>query len=130
MGDEDDGDAVRLELGDDAQEPVRLRRGEARCRLVHNDDARVERERLGNFEQLALGERQVRHEIVDPEIDVETLEKRAHDAPDRATVDEPERPGAQRLAPDEDIRPDIEVFEEIEFLMDEGDASRQGVADG
>ncbi len=52
--DEDDADAACLQFGDDAQEPLGFRQGEAGGRLVHDDQPGVERERLGDLHQLHL----------------------------------------------------------------------------
>ena len=45
------------------QQAVRLGQGEAGRRLVHDDDARVERQRLGDLDHLALGDREVLDEV-------------------------------------------------------------------
>ncbi len=55
MRDEDDGDAGGLEFGDHLQETRRLGGGQARGRLVHDDDARLERQRLGDLDAAGAG---------------------------------------------------------------------------
>ena len=57
--DVDDRDALRLEVGDDAKQDLDLRRAERRGRLVHDEDARVARHRLGDLDQLLLADHQV-----------------------------------------------------------------------
>ena len=74
--DEDDADAVGLEVGDDLEQPLGLRQRQARGRLVHDDQPRFERQRLGDLDQLPLGERQVGDRRVGREVDAEPLEQR------------------------------------------------------
>ncbi len=54
MRDEDDADAVRLQIGNHLQQPLSLRNRQAGGRLVHDDHAGVHRERLGNLHHLTL----------------------------------------------------------------------------
>ena len=65
-----------LSSRDDTQQPIGLGRRQAGRRLVHDDDARVQRKRLGDLQKLPLGEREVGDEIIDPEIDVKPLQQR------------------------------------------------------
>ena len=94
MRDEDDADARRLEIGDDLEEPVRLGDGEARRRLVHDDDAGIERQRLGDLDELALGER----EVGDGVSGLKSTPSRSSSGCDRraqaGAVDEPQRTAA------------------------------------
>ena len=48
----------------DLEQPVRLGQRQARGRLVHDDDARIERERLGDLHHLPLRDRQVLDQVV------------------------------------------------------------------
>ena len=64
--DVDHCDAVRLQIGDHLQQPLGLRQRQARGRLVHDDDARVERERLGDLDHLPLRDRQIVDQRVGP----------------------------------------------------------------
>ena len=43
-------------------------------------------------------------------------------------VDQLQRPAMQRLAADEDVGGDVEIVEEVELLVDEGDAAADRVA--
>ena len=65
-----------LQVGDDLEQPFGLGERQARGRLVHDDDARVERERLGDLHHLLLGDRQVLDHVARAEIDAEALEQR------------------------------------------------------
>ncbi len=49
---------------------------------------------------------------------------------ERPGVDQLQRPAIARLAPDEDVGGDVQIVEQVEFLMDEGDAGLGRVGDG
>ena len=67
-----------------SQQPLGLGERQARGRLVHDDEARVERQRLGDLDHLALGERQLGDRRVGLEIDAEAVEQRPHLGIERA----------------------------------------------
>ena len=58
VGDVEDRDAARGEPPDDRVEQLDLVVGERGGRLVHRDDPRVEADRLGDLDDLLLGDRQ------------------------------------------------------------------------
>ena len=58
--DVEDAEAARLELLDDREHALELGAGEDRRRLVEDEDARVERERTGDLDELALGDAEPR----------------------------------------------------------------------
>ncbi len=115
-------DAVGLQRLDDVEQFVGLGDRQARCRLVENDQPCLDRQRLGDLDHLLLRQRQVGDLRVGGEIDADALQQRRHHFPQLRAVDKPERPGAQRFAAEEDVGGDIEIVEQIEFLVDEGDA--------
>ncbi len=49
---------------------------------------------------------------------------------ERRPVDQPQPAAAQRLAPDEDIGGHVQIVEQVQFLMHEGDAAAHGIGDG
>ena len=57
--DVDDGGAVAAQPVDEAEEALRLACGQRGRRLVKDDDARVEAQRLGDFGKLALAGREL-----------------------------------------------------------------------
>ena len=68
----DDRDAFARELAHDLEQRLAFRRRQRRGRLVHDEDARVERQRLGDLDQLLLADAQLgdpasRASIVDAE---------------------------------------------------------------
>ena len=46
-----------LQVADDLEQPLDFMRSERRARLIHDDDARLEGERLGDFDELLLRRR-------------------------------------------------------------------------
>ena len=120
--DVDDADPQGTQLADDRQETVGLREREARGRLVHDDEPRLERQGLGDLDHLALGDREVGDRRRRAEVDAEALEERSDHGVETCPVDQPQRPAPQRLAADEDVGGDVQIVEEVELLVDEGDA--------
>ena len=51
-------------------------------------------------------------------------------ASERRAVDQLQRPAEDRFAPDHDVGRDVEIVEEVELLVHEGDARRHGAGDG
>ena len=98
---------------------------QARGRLVHDDQPGLERQRLGDLDQLPLASDSAADRRVGGEIDAELLRGAARTgACSVAAVDQPQRPAVQRLAADEDVGGDVEIVEQVELLVDEGDAGR------
>ena len=59
MRDIDDGDAARLQIADDAKQHFDFGRAQGGGRLVEDQDARVLRHRLGDFDKLLLPDAQI-----------------------------------------------------------------------
>ena len=72
MGDVDDGEAARLQVGDDAEQALDFALGQRGGRLVHHDDPRISREGAGDLHHLLLADREVadRHHRVEVEVEV------------------------------------------------------------
>ena len=130
MGDEDDADAARLQFGDDLEQTVGLGQRQARGRLVHDDDLGAQRQRLGDLDQLALRQRQIGHQRVGLEVGAEPVEQRLGARADRGGVDQVQWSERTRLAAEEDIGGDVEIVEQVQFLVDEGDAAADRLGDG
>ena len=120
---EDDADALGLERGDDVEQLVGLGQRQAGGRLVENDKAGIDRQRLGDLDHLPLRQRKVCQRASDG----------LKPAPRRcrygaailrclSVSTSRSEAAAPRLAADEDIGGDVEIVEEVEFLMHEGDA--------
>ena len=98
------------ELPDDAEEPRALGRGQRRGRLVHDQDPRLERQRLGDLDELLLADAQPRDPRLRVELDAEPVEQ----PPRRPrTIARRSRtmPGDQRLAAEKDVRGDARAPE-------------------
>ncbi len=101
------------------EEAVDLDGGERRRRLVHDDDSGIEREGLGDLNQLLLGNGEPERYPVEVEPDAEPFEDRLGVCMHRLEVDA--APGAQGLAPDEDVLDHREVGEERRLLVNHCD---------
>src|SRR6185295_10800749 len=63
-------------------------------------------------------------------IDAEAIEERPHGGIEFLAVDQLQKAARERLASNEDVGGGIEIIEEVELLMHEGDAGLDGVTDG
>src|SRR6202040_1601320 len=98
MRDEDDGDTAGFQITQYSEEAVRLGNREARRRFVHDDDACVERQRLGDLKKLALGYRQVGDGSLGREIAAETVKQGPHCVAKATAVDQSQGATHQGLA--------------------------------
>ena len=115
---------LRAQGLDDVEQPLDLDRGQRGGRLVHDQHPRVERQRLGDLDDLLVGDRQPAGGAGRVQGDAETGEDRAGVALHRPPVDAP--PTAERLAADEDVLGDGEVGEQRRLLVDDRDAGGLG----
>ena len=124
--DVDDRDAVGGELADDREQPPAFARRQRRGRLVHDQDASLDRQRLGDLDELLLADPERSDAGIRVELDAEPVEQRP--CPRwRAAIDD--QPGDQRLAAEKDVVRDAELGDEVELLVDDGDAGGLGIAD-
>ena len=75
MGNIDDCYVFRLQLRDDAEQVLYLRVGQGRSRFVHDDDAAVIGNRLGDLHHLHLCNREVAHLLIRIDIQIQFLEQ-------------------------------------------------------
>ena len=75
MTDEQDADAAALQIAHDGEQMFRLVRSQGGRRLVHHDDPRVARQRLGDLNKLLPGRRQFAARNVEIDFDAETLKQ-------------------------------------------------------
>ena len=115
-----------LQVGDDAKEDEGLRFGQARGRLVQDQETRIVNQGLGDLDHLLLGDREAADDRVGIEADAEPVEHGHRLAAHRAAVDEGARDA--RLHPEQDVLGDRHVRGEVELLEDDGDALVVGVA--
>ena len=117
------------QLADDREQVLRLARRQRRRRLVHDDDARVQRQRLGDLDHLHLPGRQRARPACAAAGEPHALQQRA-----RVRVLIAARPSgaqsrrARALVAEEDVRRDVEVRREHQLLVDQRDAEPLRVA--
>ena len=120
--DEEHRRALRAQRLDDAEEAVDLRLRERGGGLVHDDHARLGRERLGDLDDLLVGDREPARDAVGVELDAELVEQALDLAPHRARGRC--AGSSQRLGADEDVLGDRQIREQRGLLEDDGDAGR------
>ena len=124
--DVNDADAAGPQPPHDVEEPRDVTFGQRRGRLVHDEDARVVRQRAQDLDSLAVADRQRADDLVCGQIiDLERGEERfgpgAHGAPVDAA-----HSGARRVT-EKNVLRDRQLGEEQQFLINRGDASALGV---
>ena len=82
----DDSDASPGDLAHHGEEPLDLRRGQRRGRLVHHQNARGVGERLGDGDDLPPANRQFADGLIDVDLDADGLEAGARLAAHRRPV--------------------------------------------
>ena len=118
--DEQHGRAVLLQRAHDGEQPLDLGPGERGGRLVHDQHARVEAQRLGDLDDLLVGDREAAHRALGIEADAEAVEQALDLAVHGAAVDPLE--AAQRVEAHDDVLRDAEVGEQRRLLVDDRDA--------
>ena len=120
MGDEENRDALPLQTIEDLEEALHLLPGNGRRRLVHDEHAGIDGQRLGNLDRLSFGDAQhldrkthVERQIQDGE---ELARSRLHGRP----VDPS---GPQWLPSDEHVLRDRQIGEEDRVLVNDRDAA-------
>ncbi len=103
-----------------SKQPLELAAGDRRGRLVHDEHARIERQRPGDLDRLALGD----GEHLDRQADID-LACGGRSSSSRALpviAAQSTLPPPLRLAADEDVLGHREVGKERRMLVDDGDA--------
>ena len=121
----DDRNARLRQLPHDLEQGLAFGARERGRRLVHDQDPRVQRQRLGDFDQLLLADPELGDATLRVDLDAKPLQERARGLDDAPVVDE----GAedQRLAAKEDVLGRGQFGNQVEFLVDDRDASALGV---
>ncbi len=119
--DVDDRDAALPQPPDDGEQPLGLAIGQCGGRLVHHQDARVLRQRLGDLDHLLLRDAERVHRGARIDIEADHVEHAARLRIEPRAVDET-RHAAAKLAPKIDVLRDVEIGNEGEFLEDDRDA--------
>ena len=126
--DEQEGDALRLQLAHAHEQALDLVAVELGGRLVEDDEAGAVGERAGDLDQLARLDPEVAgaHVLATPR----RSSGRAARAPARRSADQLIRPRCGRLAVDEEVLGDGEVGNDGRVLVDAGDPRPPGRAVG
>ena len=121
VGDIGDADAALAEAPDHLQQPARIPIRQRRGRLVHDDQLGILRQRLGDFDPLAVRDRQPADDGIDVEImAVQGIEQGAGAGPHGGPVHAAPA-GARRMA-DIDVLRHAQLGKQQQFLIDRGDA--------
>ena len=118
MTDEQDGDALVAEVLDQLEQLGDLVGGKRGGRLVHDQDANVERDRLADLDRLLRGKRQPARRTAH----VEGHAERRQNVLGLAEHLPPISVRAAALMADEDVLGDVVIREEERLLIDGGDA--------
>ncbi len=125
MRDVDDGGAACFQALDDREQDFRFAVGKRRGRLVQNDDVCGLAEALGDFNELALGNRQVADLRARIDRQAKLMDKLFGGGVQLALPDEAE---AAWLVIGEDVFGDAEIARQAQFLKDDGNAVCAGIA--
>ena len=123
--DVDDADVLCGEVADDPEQPVHLGIGERRGGFVHDQDAQVQVERLGHLDELLLGDAAVADQRGRRQAQPELVEQRSGAGVHGLAVE-----GAARVAQfraEEHVVRNGQFGDQVEFLVDHGDAVPRGV---
>ncbi len=110
-----------LQPGDHREQLFGLVIGERRRRLVHDQNAGVLRQCLGDFDHLLLGDAETMHRDARVDVEADHVEHAFGLGVDAAPVDEAGQP-AREFAAEENVLRDIEIGDEREVLENNGDA--------
>ena len=121
MGDVDDRHSLRLQAADYVKQRGGLALGQGRGGLVHDDHARIQGQRLGDFDHLLARHTEILHLSAGVEIDAQSIEQRARLTVQPPPVDqsEPSRCTAQK-----DVFSNRKVGRQIQFLVNHGNPER------
>ncbi len=123
--DEDEGSALVAQAAGHGEEALDLDPAEGGGRLVHDEEPRLEGDRLGDLDDLLVGDGQAPGRSARVEVDAQPAEEALRLGVHRRPVDA--AAAAEELAPHEDVLHDREVGEERRLLVDHRDACVLGV---
>ncbi len=123
--DVDDADSVGPKLANDAEKMLRFAGRQGRRRLVHDDDAGVQGERLRDLHHLHLARRQTRHGRRGRAVEAHALEQATGLGAERGARHGREE--ARSLAAEEDVGRDVEIRRQHQLLMNQRDTETLGL---
>ena len=126
VADEKYGDALLLQMQDDLEKRLHFLAGQGRCRLVHDDQARVEHQRAADGDHLLFGDGERADQTVQLHIEVNLRDGLLGDLAHALAVDELVAVG--KLCVEGEVFHDREVGEDGKILIDDLNAAGDGVA--
>jgi hypothetical protein len=124
--DVDDPDAAVAEVADHREQLLDLGVRQRGGRLVHHEDARPQRQRLRDLDELLLADAQRPQRPRRVDLDARAGEQVAGVGEQPAAVEQPQ--ARARLAPEEEVLGHGHLRHEVELLVDRGHARRLRVA--
>src|SRR5262245_26720414 len=125
MRDIENADTASAENMNDLEQPGRFVFGQRRRGLIHNKDAGIGAQRLGDLHELLLADRKRADDGLWIDVEADHFEVLARISIDRLAIDQAE---SSRLAAQKDVGADRKVVGQIELLVDERDAEAQGLS--
>ena len=135
MGDINDGDVLRFEVLDDAEQGLYLVGGQGGGRLVQDQHPAIGGNRLGDFDALHLADAELAYLLVGVKAHADLLEQGGSIFVHLFVIDDGDKAEQllQRIPAQENILADGPRGNRLQFLVNHGDALLQGVhgvADG
>ncbi|MNS87638.1 hypothetical protein D3C86_1169780 [compost metagenome] len=123
MGNVNDADAGGLEVPDNLEKKAGFLLGQRRGRLIHDEHFRIKRQRLGNLHHLTLGDGEATDHLVGVDINTQPVETALGVETQLLAVNEET---ATRFARKIDVLGNGKMRNEVEFLVNDGDAGGFG----
>ena len=122
----DQGDAAPLEHGDHVEEGLDLPVGDRRRGLVHDEDAGILPQRLGNLDRLHLRHAEAPHLARHRQVGLQQVQEPPGLALHGAAVD-PSRQARGRLVAQQDVFGHRQIGDRHQLLVDHGNAVADGI---
>ena len=122
MRDVNDADAAAAEVPHDLEQRFRLLGRQAGRGFVHDQQPRVDRQGFGDLDQLLLADGQVADQRAGRDIESHAPQHGGRFAADRPAVQNAQ---AVRFPAQEDVRPNVQVVGQIQFLVNQSNPARR-----
>jgi hypothetical protein len=118
----DHRNASRLQFSNQFKEPIGLGQGQTGRWLVHHDDLRVSGQRLRDFNQLLLCNRQSAQRGAWRNVEPHLFQVSLRLISDSIPIHETQGTAKEWFPSEKDVSADVEIVEVIEFLVNQADA--------
>ena len=122
MADVDDGDTLQPQAVDGVKKPAGFARCQGGCGFIEYDHLCLRAKRLGDFHKLALALRELVDQRRRRKIEIDGRQKLRRLPAGGGTVDEGQPGNQLGELGDEQVLGDAQIAEQVQFLMDEGNA--------